>query len=87
MLPARPLGAQMPPEHPPNGSGRIAQLVEQLTLNQRVLGSSPSASTIRLSDSQPLEDRGLTDGFDLIDDQPVTACKATQNSLDRRFWG
>ena len=26
--------------------GRIAQLVEQLTLNQRVLGSSPSASTI-----------------------------------------
>ena len=34
------------PEHPPYGSGRIAQLVEQLTLNQRVLGSSPSASTI-----------------------------------------
>src|SRR3954467_1965162 len=31
---------------PPHGSGRIAQLVEQLTLNQRVLGSSPSASTI-----------------------------------------
>ena len=35
----------------PRGSGtpqcgRIAQLVEQLTLNQRVLGSSPSASTI-----------------------------------------
>ena len=28
------------------GIGRIAQLVEQLTLNQRVLGSSPSASTI-----------------------------------------
>src|SRR3546814_18868962 len=28
-----------------NISGRIAQLVEQLTLNQRVLGSSPSAST------------------------------------------
>src|SRR5688572_14899348 len=26
--------------------GRIAQLVEQLTLNQRVLGSSPSASTM-----------------------------------------
>ena len=26
-------------------SGRIAQLVEQLTLNQRVLGSSPSAPT------------------------------------------
>ncbi|MDF2999451.1 MAG: hypothetical protein K0R27_5088 [Xanthobacteraceae bacterium] len=25
--------------------GRIAQLVEQLTLNQRVLGSSPSAPT------------------------------------------
>lgn len=27
--------------------GRIAQLVEQLTLNQRVLGSSPSAPTNR----------------------------------------
>ena len=27
-------------------NGRIAQLVEQLTLNQRVLGSNPSASTI-----------------------------------------
>ena len=26
--------------------GRIAQSVEQLTLNQRVLGSSPSAPTI-----------------------------------------
>jgi hypothetical protein len=26
-------------------NGRIAQLVEQLTLNQRVLGSNPSVST------------------------------------------
>ena len=26
--------------------GRLAQLVEQLTLNQRVVGSSPAASTI-----------------------------------------
>ena len=46
MLPAPPLQSAKPPEHPPHGSGRIAQLVEQLTLNQRVLGSSPSASTI-----------------------------------------
>lgn len=30
----------------PTRHGRIAQLVEQLTLNQRVLGSNPSASTI-----------------------------------------
>ncbi|MDB5719815.1 MAG: hypothetical protein JWP15_433 [Alphaproteobacteria bacterium] len=30
----------------PDGNGRIAQLVEQLTLNQRVPGSSPGASTI-----------------------------------------
>ena len=30
--------------------GRIAQLVEQLTLNQRVLGSSPSASTTPFTD-------------------------------------
>ena len=34
------------------GNGRIAQLVEQLTLNQRVLGSSPSASTKTLFESQ-----------------------------------
>src|SRR3974390_3913619 len=30
---------------PGSGSGRIAQLVEQLTLNQRVQGSSPCAPT------------------------------------------
>ena len=30
----------------PRGLGRIAQLVEQLTLNQRVQGSSPCAPTI-----------------------------------------
>jgi hypothetical protein len=32
---------------PPKQNGRIAQLVEQLTLNQRVLGSNPSVSTIK----------------------------------------
>ena len=33
--------------HPAAGlSGRIAQLAEQLTLNQRVVGSSPTAPTI-----------------------------------------
>jgi hypothetical protein len=31
-------------------SGRIAQLVEQLTLNQRVPGSSPGAPTIAIND-------------------------------------
>ena len=31
---------------PPSMDGRIAQLVEQLTLNQRVQGSSPCAPTI-----------------------------------------
>ena len=30
--------------------GRIAQLVEQLTLNQRVQGSSPCAPTIEIKD-------------------------------------
>ena len=30
---------------PPHAAGRIAQLVEQLTLNQRVAGSSPAAPT------------------------------------------
>jgi hypothetical protein len=29
----------------PAGSGRIAQLVEQMTLNHRVPGSSPGAPT------------------------------------------
>ena len=43
----------------PRGSGtpqcgRIAQLVEQLTLNQRVLGSSPSASTKPFKDLRPI---------------------------------
>ena len=33
---------------PPLQSGRIAQLVEQLTLNQRVPGSSPGAPTKQL---------------------------------------
>src|ERR1700681_3440643 len=31
-------------------SGRIAQLVEQLTLNQRVVGSSPTAPTNHIAD-------------------------------------
>jgi hypothetical protein len=31
--------------------GRIAQLVEQLTLNQRVVGSSPTAPTNTIRDS------------------------------------
>ena len=34
-------------------SGRIAQLVEQLTLNQRVLGSSPSAPTNKIKGLDP----------------------------------
>lgn len=37
--------------------GRIAQLVEQLTLNQRVLGSSPSASTISQENPQHITAR------------------------------
>ena len=36
-LPARTVGRA--------GQGRIAQLVEQLTLNQRVVGSNPTAPT------------------------------------------
>ena len=34
------------PGNVPGNRGRIAQLVEQLTLNQRVVGSSPTAPTI-----------------------------------------
>ena len=38
--------ASLPPgRHGVHGLGRIAQLVEQLTLNQRVQGSSPCAPT------------------------------------------
>ncbi len=33
--------------------GRIAQLVEQLTLNQRVVGSSPTAPTNKFNDLHP----------------------------------
>src|SRR5882757_10823995 len=33
--------------------GRIAQLVEQLTLNQRVAGSSPAAPTIGIEAKSP----------------------------------
>ncbi len=32
-----------------NGAGRIAQLVEQLTLNQRVQGSNPCAPTNKIN--------------------------------------
>ena len=35
---------------PRDFDGRIAQLVEQLTLNQRVQGSSPCAPTIEHND-------------------------------------
>jgi hypothetical protein len=35
---------------PRDFDGRIAQLVEQLTLNQRVQGSSPCAPTIEIKD-------------------------------------
>ena len=52
-LAGEPLYEALPAIRGPGGNlarrcGRIAQLVEQLTLNQRVLGSSPSASTIFL---------------------------------------
>ena len=54
MLEARPRSRSIGGAHCRIGTpelwGRIAQLVEQLTLNQRVLGSSPSASTIPFND-------------------------------------
>ena len=59
----RPAALQRPAGHPPGPllitptsrgraprerfDGRLAQLVEQLTLNQRVVGSSPTAPTIK----------------------------------------
>jgi hypothetical protein len=50
----------------PDFDGRIAQLVEQLTLNQRVQGSSPCAPTIEINDlveiSQSLRSVWLTNG-------------------------
>jgi hypothetical protein len=49
MLRGPPLGSKQPEPDAPHlrgrHSGRIAQLVEQLTLNQRVQGSSPCAPT------------------------------------------
>jgi hypothetical protein len=45
-----PLG-QLPAPH---FDGRIAQLVEQLTLNQRVQGSSPCAPTIEIKRNQEM---------------------------------
>ena len=56
---------------PPNGTahlaspkwGRLAQLVEQLTLNQRVVGSNPSASTI-FQWLNRVDEGGLGFGFD-----------------------
>ena len=48
--------------------GRIAQLVEQLTLNQRVVGSSPTAPTIVFKDLRPPKalpmSIGVSSGFD-----------------------
>ena len=45
-------------------AGRIAQLVEQLTLNQRVQGSSPCAPTNKIKDLQELLTDSLLDrGF------------------------
>jgi hypothetical protein len=45
--------------------GRIAQLVEQLTLNQRVPGSSPGAPTNQIKDLAeiPQTERALETGF------------------------
>ena len=43
---------------PPSRGGRIAQLVEQLTLNQRVAGSSPAAPTIFPNRNSALDGRG-----------------------------
>ena len=37
--------AMIPADPTTAGGGRVAQLAEQLTFNQRVLGSSPSAPT------------------------------------------
>ena len=48
-------GAALRGGHGPRAfDGRIAQLVEQLTLNQRVQGSSPCAPTIEINDLSPI---------------------------------
>ena len=51
--------------------GRIAQLVEQLTLNQRVAGSSPAAPTIKF-----LDGRKPYDGF-TVRARPFAGCLNT----------
>ena len=50
--------------------GCIAQLVEQLTLNQRVVGSNPTAPTITLSDFRLSVENGPW-SFRVICDQPL----------------
>src|SRR5208337_527558 len=46
-------------------SGRIAQLVEQLTLNQRVQGSNPCAPTINIKDLGAEQSGTLTAFYNL----------------------
>ena len=56
--------------------GRIAQLVEQLTLNQRVLGSNPSVSTIFFNDLA---------SFTVLEIQIRTVIRTV--NFDQSFWG
>jgi hypothetical protein len=46
-------------------SGRIAQLVEQLTLNQRVPGSSPGAPTIDTAKLFPFSHQNTLGRFEV----------------------
>jgi hypothetical protein len=46
-------------------SGRIAQLVEQLTLNQRVPGSSPGAPTIDVATFFPISPQNISGRFEV----------------------
>jgi hypothetical protein len=56
-----------------SGSGRIAQLVEQVTLNHRVLGSSPSAPTKISQHAQVFEFGGLI-GMGFRSDKVAVFC-------------
>jgi hypothetical protein len=74
--------------------GRIAQLVEQLTLNQRVQGSSPCAPTNEIKDFSPSFPaeiavtclRGNVSGNKLQVSCPTTRVRTSLEG-DRALWG
>ena len=65
--------------------GRLAQLVEQLTLNQRVVGSNPTAPTTLTSDCMTrfvwsLDTLKINEGFSEPPDERARAASTTSRA-------